>query len=229
VTRALIFDLDDTLYRERRFALSGFAAVAAEVERRHGVPSREGFGILRAALTSGQRAGAFQRLAQRLGAGEGLVEECRTIYRQHRPRLRLSGSTRDALASIRPSWRLGLLTNGLPAVQRLKVEALGLEPLVDIVIYAHEVGDGKPDPRVFLTACARLGVTPGRAVMVGDDPWCDIDGARGAGLRAIRVRQGWHRSVEFGESGPADCTVRSVADVPGAARALIQEGRSHAD
>ena len=229
MTRALIFDLDDTLYRERRFALSGFAAVAAEVERRHGIPAREGFRILRDAMKAGRRGEAFQRLAQRASAGEDLVEEWRGIYRRHRPRLRLPWVARDVLAAVRPTWRVGLLTNGLPAVQRAKVDALGLEPLVDVVVYAHEVGAGKPDPEVFLAACERLGVTPDRAVMTGDDPWCDIDGARRAGLRAIRVRQGWHKRVECGMSGPADCTVTSVADVPQAARALIQEIRSHAD
>jgi putative hydrolase of the HAD superfamily len=229
VTRALLFDLDDTLYRERRFALSGFAAVAAHVADRHDVPAGEGFRILRDAMKSGRRAEAFQRLATRAGRGEDMVEECRAVYRRHRPRLRLPWVARETLAALRPSWRIGVLTNGLPAVQRSKVEALGVEPLVDAVIYAHEVGAGKPDPHVFLTACDRLGVRPERTVMAGDDPWCDVDGARRAGIRAIRILQGWHSRVAFGETGPADCTVTSVAGVPQAAQALIQEGRGDAD
>jgi ribonucleotide monophosphatase NagD (HAD superfamily) len=65
--------------------------------------------------------------------------------------------------------------------------------------------------------------------MAGDDPWCDIDGARGAGLLAIRVRQGWHRDVESGQTGPADATVRTIEGVPAAAGRLIHESADDAD
>jgi putative hydrolase of the HAD superfamily len=229
MTRALIFDLDDTLYRERRFALSGYAEVARMAERVYRVPAADAFHVLQASLRTGSRAQAFQRLASLLGTGEGGIEAFREAYRRHMPRLRLSGPARAALATARRHWRVGILTNGPPAVQRAKVEALGLTELVDRVVYAHEVGAGKPDAQVFVIACRLLGVSPEDAVMAGDDPWCDVDGARGAGLMAIRVRQGWHRAVESGLTGPADATVETIADVPAAAERLIHERALHAD
>lgn len=229
MTRALIFDLDDTLYRERRFALSGFAAVARHVQSAHGLPASQGFAILRDALAEGERRTAFQRLAAHVHAGATLVAECRDVYRRHAPRLRLSQAAGATLRDARRGWRVAILTNGDPDVQRAKVGALGLAPMVDAVVYAHEVGAGKPDPEVFLFTCATLGVTPASAVMAGDDPWCDIDGARLAGLRAIRVRQGWHRHVDSGNTGPADSTVASVAEVPRAAEELIHAAVTHAD
>lgn len=222
IPRAIIFDLDDTLYPERRFALSGYAAVARFVEQENGVPAREAFRVLRLALAHGMRSRAFQALAGHASLPTETVEQCRAVYRRHRPSLRLPEASRKALFRARRSWRVGLLTNGLPDVQRAKVAALGLAPLVDCIVYAHEVGPGKPDPAVFLATCAALSVTPERAVMAGDDPWCDVDGARSAGLRAIRVKRGWHRRIAAGATGPADETVRTIADVPEAARRLIQ-------
>jgi FMN phosphatase YigB (HAD superfamily) len=65
--------------------------------------------------------------------------------------------------------------------------------------------------------------------MAGDDPWCDVDGARRAGLRTIRVRQGLHRDVESGQTGPADATVPTIEDVPAAAAKLIYESDDDAD
>jgi HAD superfamily hydrolase (TIGR01509 family) len=229
MTRALILDLDDTLYPERRFALSGYAEVARAVERRHGYPACDAFRVLRDALAHGRRAEAFQTLAHAIGIDISYVDTFREIYRNHQPRLRLPRASRDVLALVRRSWRVALLTNGLPPVQRAKVAALGLTSLVDEVVYAHHVGAGKPDAAVFLAACSALGVLPARAVMAGDDPWCDVDGARRAGLRTIRVRQGLHRDVESGQTGPADATVPTIEDVPAAAAKLIYESDDDAD
>ena len=223
MTRALILDLDDTLYPERRFALSGYAEVARAVERQHGFAARDAFRILRDALVTGRRNEAFQTLAGRIGIHLSHVDAFREIYRRHQPRLRLPRTSRAALMLARRSWRIAVLTNGWPAVQRSKVAALGLASMVDAVVYAHEVGEGKPDAAVFLATCQALDVSPGRAVMAGDDPWCDIDGARRAGLRVIRVRQGWHRDVESGQTGSADATVLTIEGVPAAAGRLIHE------
>jgi HAD superfamily hydrolase (TIGR01509 family) len=228
MTRALILDLDDTLYPERRFALSGYAEVARAVERQHGYAACDAFHVLRDALTNGRRAQAFQTLAHAIGLDLSHVDGFREIYRRHQPRLRLPRASRVALALARRSWRVAVLTNGLPFVQRGKVAALGLTSLVDEVVYAHEIGAGKPDATVFLAACRVLGVSPDRAVMAGDDPWCDVDGARRAGLRTIRVRQGMHRDVESGQTGPADATVRTIEDVPAAAGPLIRESENDA-
>lgn len=46
---------------------------------------------------------------------------------------------------------------------------------------------GKPGPRLFLQACATLGIAPQRAVMIGDNPDTDIAGARGLGMPAILI------------------------------------------
>jgi putative hydrolase of the HAD superfamily len=59
---------------------------------------------------------------------------------------------------------------------------LGLTPLLDVVVTSAEAGAPKPAPEVFELALARLGVTAGRAVHVGDAD-ADAEGARAAGLR----------------------------------------------
>nr|WP_307812923.1 HAD-IA family hydrolase [Micromonospora veneta] len=48
--------------------------------------------------------------------------------------------------------------------------AWGLDGLVDAYALSYEVGRCKPDPGIFLRACAMLGVDPERTVMVGDTP-----------------------------------------------------------
>jgi putative hydrolase of the HAD superfamily len=43
----------------------------------------------------------------------------------------------------------------------------------------------KPEPRIFQSACAALSVPAGQAVMVGDTPETDVQGAHQAGLRTV--------------------------------------------
>ncbi|MFF7990790.1 HAD family hydrolase [Kitasatospora xanthocidica] len=51
--------------------------------------------------------------------------------------------------------------------------AHGLDVLVDSYVLSYEVGAQKPDPAIFETACARLGLAPADVLMVGDDRTCD--------------------------------------------------------
>ena len=50
------------------------------------------------------------------------------------------------------------------------VEALGFAPYVDAYVLSYEIGRCKPDPAIFVAACAALGVEPEHTLMVGDTP-----------------------------------------------------------
>lgn len=221
-SRGVIFDLDETLYRERRYALGGYAAVAAAVARAIGLPSALVFRSLVASVRRGRRAVAFQEACERFGLDAAWVEEWVRVYRAHEPRLRLPAGSARVLRHLRPAWRLGVLTNGLPAVQRAKVRALGLEALVDAVVYAeeHGAGRGKPDAACFGAVLARLGTTPDRAVVVGDDMACDVAGGRAAGLRAVWLRRAGRSSPPKGLASHApggmgpDAVIDSLDELP---------------
>ena len=90
--------------------------------------------------------------------------------------------TLDALAR---RYRLALVTNGAPAVQREKLEATGIGARFDVVVVSGELGIGKPDPRIFTAALEALGVPAHDAVMVGDSVERDIAGARAARVRTV--------------------------------------------
>jgi putative hydrolase of the HAD superfamily len=220
--RAIVFDLDDTLYRERRYALSGYRAVAEGIAAEHGIGERDAFRVLVGCLRRGNRARAFQELARQLGVPEAAVPAWVGRYRAHAPRLRLAPDVRDTLVRLRGGWRLGVLTNGLPAVQGAKVRALGLDGLVDAIAYADEVG-GKPAPAAFLAILSRLDVEAARTVFAGDDPSRDIEGARRAGMKTVLVsRRG--ETFAVGARGGADAVVHGVSEVPAVAERLLGGG-----
>jgi HAD superfamily hydrolase (TIGR01549 family) len=56
---------------------------------------------------------------------------------------------------------------------RAVFELHGLTHLVDEFVLSYEEGVVKPDPKIFTTACERLGIAPRDAVMVGDSAEAD--------------------------------------------------------
>ena len=141
--------------------------------------------------------------------------------------LRLPASSRRVLRDLRArGWKLGVLTNGDPEVQARKVDALGLSAYVDAIVFAAEHGSGKPSPTAFYEVARRLHVMPSRTIVVGDDEWCDVNGARMVGMRPVRFIG--HRHWPPGPSA-ADLVLTRISDLPGAAAALLADQRgSHA-
>jgi putative hydrolase of the HAD superfamily len=81
--------------------------------------------------------------------------------------------------------RLAAVTNASGDHQRRKLEKLGIARFFDTVVIAGELGVAKPDPLIFHTACARLGVPAEATVHVGDLLDADAIGARDAGLHGV--------------------------------------------
>jgi epoxide hydrolase-like predicted phosphatase len=88
---------------------------------------------------------------------------------------------------LRPRYRTGILSNSFVGAREREQRAYGFEDLVDEIVYSHESKMGKPDPRTYALACARLGVRPEEAVFLDDhDPF--VTAAREAGLHAVRYQ-----------------------------------------
>ena len=187
--RAIVFDLDDTLYPYRAFVRSGFRAVGQRLAEQRGLPERSVLRVLRRALVGGERGRELQALCARFSLPATLVPSLTAVMREHTPSITLPLESRRVLTALRESWRIGVLTNGTPRIQRRKVAALGLDTLVDEVVFAAEHGDGtgKPATPAFYAALDRLRAAPAQTVFVGDDVRADIDGASAVGMRTIHL------------------------------------------
>jgi putative hydrolase of the HAD superfamily len=219
--RALIFDLDDTLYPLEDFVRSGFAAVARRLEDVWQIDRREALAFIMQAASGSARGRELQACATHFDLPHAIVPELVDVIRNHVPSIALPVGSRVVLEAVRPDWRLGIVTNGMPDLQARKVRALGIEPLVDCIVYANAVGDGrgKPGREPFLAAADHLGVRLERAVFVGNDEVCDVFGARRAGMSTIHLAPG---SVIASRCGHvADATAGSLAEVPALAAQLV--------
>jgi epoxide hydrolase-like predicted phosphatase len=85
---------------------------------------------------------------------------------------------------LRPGYKTGLLSNSFVGAREREQEAHRLGDLCDVVVYSHEEGCLKPDPRIYRAVCDRLGVVPDAAVLL-DDVQANVDGARAVGMSAV--------------------------------------------
>jgi HAD superfamily hydrolase (TIGR01549 family) len=212
---ALLFDLDDTLW------LIGPVIAAAEIswhawlaERAPKVTRRYSIAELRArrmALleTRPELVTDLYRL-RRLGleaafadAGEdpAHIEGAMAHFHVLRNAVTPFDDVPAALETLQRMLRLGVITNG-----NADLEVIGLHHHFEVTLHSARFGRAKPDPAIFLAACEAMGVAPADAVYVGDDLKLDVQGAQGAGLRAVWMnRSGGDAHLEAGIAPDAIC------------------------
>jgi putative hydrolase of the HAD superfamily len=81
-------------------------------------------------------------------------------------------------------YRLGLLSNGAPDLQREKIDGTRIGGYFTEIVISGEVGCGKPDHRIYELILYRLGIRPERAMMIGNSLKSDIKGAQAIGMKA---------------------------------------------
>jgi epoxide hydrolase-like predicted phosphatase len=86
---------------------------------------------------------------------------------------------------LRPRYRTGIISNSFVGAREREQERYGFADLTDTVVYSHEVGVSKPDPRIYRLASERLAVAPERMIFL-DDVEENVDGARALGIRAVQ-------------------------------------------
>lgn len=174
----IVFDLDDTLYKERDYVLSGFRAVAARL----GHP--DDAARMYDAWLKGDNA--FDLMAG-LHPQSGIsVAEMVAAYRAHMPDITLAPDVADTLERLSLMGKtLGLITDGRSVAQRNKIQALGLLRWIDPadICISEEFGSEKPceaNYRLFMDR------HPGRSYMyVGDNTAKDFIAPNALGWQTI--------------------------------------------
>jgi putative hydrolase of the HAD superfamily len=213
--KAIVFDLDDTLYPERDYVFSGFRCVAAWAETHCNIPAMEGYQHLTSLYESGVRGDTFNRWLQSYQRSLHFVPELVETYRRHTPTLELFPAMGPLLANLHKLFRLGLVSDGYWDVQKRKFAALKISNYFDAVVFSDEWGREawKPSPFPFLTIVERLGLPAHEIVYVADNPTKDFYGARQIGMATIWCR---HSNGDYVHLEPpsasyaADLTVDSV-------------------
>ncbi|HTT52328.1 MAG TPA: HAD family phosphatase [Streptosporangiaceae bacterium] len=88
---------------------------------------------------------------------------------------------------LRPRYRTAIISNSFVGARDREQRRYGLGDLADLIVYSHEAGVCKPDPRIYQLACRGLGVRAADMVFLDDVPEF-VEAARQAGLHAVLFR-----------------------------------------
>jgi len=201
--KAVLFDLDDTLYPEMQYVRSGFRHVSRSLFTDKSMQEKAYCRMLE--LFSEDKNHVFDNLSEELiqtgihSIVDSLDASDLAIfmicgYRNHTPEISLYRDAKYILKKLLDSGlKLGLVTDGWRAVQRRKVEALNLEPLFDCIIFTDELGPDrkywKPSPYPFELAIENMGVSVEEVCYVGDNPSKDFQGPAAIGIPTIWIRR----------------------------------------
>lgn len=221
--RAILFDLDDTLWdchpvilRAEHALVEFLRAKYPRVTERHDLESMRALRVQVAHEHPAMRHDftwlrleSLRRHAVDAGYPASMAEEAFEVFFRARNEVVLYDDVRPALDRLVRQYRLFAISNG-----NANLRVIGLDHYFEAAIAARDAGVLKPDPRIFEMMLERAGLEPSQAAHVGDDQAADVEGARRAGLLPVwlnRAGAQWER-----ESPPPAVQISSLRELPAA-------------
>ena len=194
--KAVLFDLDNTLYDFNTAHKQSLRAMAEYGESRFDIPARRFLLAYQEAdkqikqelplvAACHNRAIIAQRMLELLGL-PSLVTPLElyetywgTMLRSIKP---MDGAVELLSRLHKQQIRTGICTDMTTHIQHRKIAALGLASYLDAMVTSEEAGVEKPNPKIFHDCLRKLHVAPHEAFFIGDSFERDVCGAHAAGL-----------------------------------------------
>lgn len=190
VGRVIVFDLDDTLYLERDYVISGLRAVGQWATIALGI---DGLGkVMRDRFEAGSRARIFDDSLRDIGMEPrpALIARMLATYRQHRPTIKLAPDAERFLAKRDAATGFAVITDGFLDAQRRKIRALDLYARgIHLGICTDRWGRDcwKPHPRAFRHVEQAFGRSGASLTYIADNPAKDFTAPRLLGWDTVHI------------------------------------------
>ena len=184
--KAVIFDLDDTLYNEIDYVKSGYHIVADYLSNI--VPETSDIIFEKMMHLFYKKQQVFDILLSDLHiSNPDTLSKCIYLYRTQMPNISLSDTTKKALLDLKSKgYKLGIITDGRVEGQRAKITALGLDKIMDEIIITDELGGEifrKPNDVSFRIMKYRMNLPYAEMLYVGDNSSKDFIAPKSLGMQ----------------------------------------------
>lgn len=210
--RAVLFDIDDTLFPSSEFSSQARKKAVAAMIRAglEATPKAALSELSKIVKSKGSNfSGHFNILVRRFPSASPLRAAAAGVaaYHAHKRLIKPYPGTASTLAKLSSrGFTLAIASEGVEIKQWDKLILLGLDDCFNAVFVTAPKGK---TPAFYRAICLKLGLPPAAVLMVGDHPEKDMAAARAAGLRTVRLRQGRYQKTP----SAADLDVRSLSQL----------------
>lgn len=191
--KALIFDLDDTLIREKDYIKSGFEVVALKIAKHNDLNSNIILEIMNEQFKKNPK-NVFNKTLENLDINykKEDIQNLIKVYRTHIPKISFYEDVIGTLKELKKrKYKLGIITDGYKESQRKKIEALKCKDIFDEIIITDELGEEnwKPSKIPYECMSKKLGVKNKECAYIGDNLLKDFQGGKELGWMNIFIKR----------------------------------------
>jgi putative hydrolase of the HAD superfamily len=163
----IVLDLDDTLYNEVDYQISGFKEVIKCVKNNYKI--KIDYKLIDRCIK--KKKNFLDELCNKYGLKKSIVKSLLWVYRLHEPNIYLKKDVKKSLKKFeRLSLGVAILTDGRSITQRLKLKALGINHLPKYI--SEDYNDKKPSIKRFKSIMRDMPAK--KYIYVGDNPLKDF-------------------------------------------------------
>jgi len=206
--KILSFDLDDTLYEEKQFVLSGYKAVSKHIGLISCCNEKIIYDIMVDIFNTEGREDLFNKVLELQGINTNYeVKNCLKIYRGHTPKIYLNKGLRKKLNKYKNESYL--VTDGNRFVQRNKIKALNIENSFKKIFITRDYGvkNEKPSLKVFKIISKMEKIDLSSIVYIGDNPAKDFVNLNKHGALTIQVG---NKTLSYGKEYNSKLKFRNI-------------------
>ena len=210
----IVFDLDEVLYDEKTYVISGFRTVSEFLEKDEAIPKKIIFEYLKRRLKNCRERILNDLLDNFRIYSQKNLKKCISVYRTHTPKIKLYPDAKDCLKRLK-NYPLYIVTDGNKIVQKNKIKALNLENHIKKIILTSNYGlrNSKPSTFCFQKICDMEKTSPTNLVYIGDDPHKDFVGLKREGFKTIRLFKGRFKNERLSKEFEADYKIKSLKEI----------------
>jgi beta-phosphoglucomutase-like phosphatase (HAD superfamily) len=184
--KAVVFDMDGVLIDakewhyealNRALGLLGYSISRYDhLSRYDGLPTRRKLEMLTREKGLPKPLHGFLNELKQIYTMELIYSQCKPVFCHEYALAKLKGQ----------GLKIGVASNSIRRTVEVMMERSSLARYMDVVLSNEDVRAAKPDPEIYLTAIARLGVEPAECLVVEDNEQ-GIRAAEAAGARLMVV------------------------------------------
>ena len=213
--KAVVFDLDNTLYDVEQYFSGAFQDIATYMNREYGKRPNDVYKLLMDIWKdkTSMYPHLFNDMLECFGLNdEKDVRNIVHIFNDYKCKIEPYTDAIPTIMSLRDyDIMTGIITDGTAYRQKRKIQELGLCGFFDMIIYTAEMGCSKPSELPFNFALEKLGTMPCQTIYVGDNPYLDFKGAKATGMETMRLLKGEFSRIDKNEW--VDYKINNLSDI----------------